>query len=270
LESQVFGAHTFGFAFHQDAEATIDALIAHGFSTLELMATPPHYNPWSASPALQSRLRSRIERADIRLLALDFASSDINLASPAPEVIDFAVESYFALIERSAELGAEAICVGSGRRHMLLPKVNTALFPGFRAAFERIFERANRAGLKTLIENHPQGLLASAHAIRDFIAAGGYEGCGVIYDVANGFAIGENPVEGLQTLGDLTRIVHLSDAPSGQWRHDAIGSGDIDFAAILAHLDTAGFREPIVLEILADDPMAGLVDGSARLQDLPS
>ena len=86
----------------------------------------------------------------------------------------------------------------------------------------------------------------------------------------NGFAIGENPVEGLQTLGDLTRIVHLSDAPSGQWRHDAIGSGDIDFAAILAHLDTIGFREPIVLEILADDPMAGLVDGSARLQDLPS
>lgn len=265
---QRFGAHTFGFAFECDAETAFARLIEQGFTTLELMATPPHFNPWSSPPHVQARLRRMIEDAGGRLLALDLASSDINLASPAPEVVDFSVESYGALIDRAGEMGAEAICVGSGRRHMLLPNVNATLMPGFQAAFERIHARALKAGLTVLIENHPQGLLASAEAIRAFIRDNGYPETGVIYDVANALAIGEEATNGLTTLDDLTQIVHLSDSPRGAWRHDAIGTGDIDFAAILTHLGRAGFSGPIVLETMAPDPMAALLDGAQRLEAL--
>lgn len=265
---QPFGAHTFGFAFECDAETAFARLIEQGFTTLELMATPPHFNPWSSPPAVQARLRRKVEDAGGRLLALDLASSDINLASPAPEVVDFSVQSYQALVDRAAELGAEAICIGSGRRHMLLPNVNATLMPGFQAAFERIHARALKSGLRVLIENHPQGLLASAGAIRSFIESKGYPDTGVIYDVANALAIGEEATDGLTTLGDLTAIVHLSDSPRGAWRHDAIGTGDIDFAAILAHLARSGFQGPVVLETLAPDPMAALIDGVRRLNAL--
>jgi sugar phosphate isomerase/epimerase len=266
VPKQRFGAHTFGFAFDCNAEAAFVRLIEHGFTTIELMATPPHFNPWSSPLQVQARLRRMIEDAGGRLLALDLASSDINLASPAPEVVDFSVESYGALVDRASELGAEAICIGSGRRHMLLPDVNAALMPSFQAAFERIHARAVKAGLTVLIENHPQGLLASADAIRAFIRAGGYSETGVIYDVANALAIGEPATDGLTTLGDLTRIIHVSDSPKGAWRHDAIGSGDIDFTAILAHLGRTGFSGPVVLETLAPDPMAAMLDGARRLE----
>ncbi|OYU47952.1 MAG: hypothetical protein CFE31_13125 [Rhizobiales bacterium PAR1] len=265
---QPFGAHTFGFAFDCDAETAFMRLIEHGFTTLELMATPPHFNPWSSPPAVQARLRRRVEDAGGRLLALDLASSDINLASPAPEVVDFSVHSYDALVDRAVELGAEAICVGSGRRHMLLPDVNATLMPSFQAAFERIHVRALKSGLRVLIENHPQGLLASAEAIRTFIEDNSYPDTGVIYDVANALAIGEEATDGLTTLGDLTAIVHLSDSPRGSWRHDAIGTGDIDFATILTHLGHSGFQGPVVLETLAPDPMAALMEGACRLKAL--
>ena len=263
---QRFGAHTFGFAFDCDAETAFARLIEQGFTTIELMATPPHFNPWSSPPAVQAHLRQMIENAGGRLIALDLASSDINLASPAPEAVDFSVQAYGALVDRAAELGAEAICVGSGRRHMLLPNVNATLMPSFQAAFERIHARALKAGLKVLIENHPQGLLASAGSIQTFIQHNGYPETGVIYDVANALAIGEDAMVGLAALGDLTQIVHLSDSPKGAWRHDAIGTGDIDFATILAYLGRTGFAGPIVLETLASEPMSALLDGTRRLE----
>jgi deoxyribonuclease-4 len=54
----------------------------------------------------------------------------------------------------------------------------------------------------------------------------------VIYDVANAVAINGDPVAGLETLWPRLGIVHLSDSPKGQWRHDPIGTGAVDFAAI--------------------------------------
>jgi len=41
------------------------------------------------------------------LLALDLASSDINLASPSADVVDFAVDAYARGIDRGAELWRE-------------------------------------------------------------------------------------------------------------------------------------------------------------------
>ena len=98
-----------------------------------------------------------------------------------------------------------------------------------------------------------------------FIAAEGYADVKVIYDVANAFAIGEDPVAGLAALGDLVRIVHLSDAPIGQWRHDRVGSGDIDFAAIATALQSRLYTHHVVLEILCDTPAEGLAEGVAEL-----
>ena len=47
-----------------------------------------------------------MDRHGMSLLALDLASSDINLASPSADVVDFAVDAYARGIDRAAELGA--------------------------------------------------------------------------------------------------------------------------------------------------------------------
>src|SRR5262249_14201505 len=156
-----------------------------GYRTIQLMATPPHFDPWVEDATRTRRIRALIERHGLSLLALDLASSDINLASPAPHVVDFAVASYEATIDRAAELGARWICVGSGRRHALLAKANDRLMVSFRAAFARIHDKATRAGIPVILENHPQGLLASAADIVRFLDDEGYAEMPVIYDVAN-------------------------------------------------------------------------------------
>jgi deoxyribonuclease-4 len=135
----------------------------------------------------------------------------------------------------------------------------------FRPAFREIVAEARRQGVGVALENHPQGLLADAVTIRDFLDSEGYADVSVIYDVANAVAIGEDPVEGLATLQARISLVHLSDSPPGQWRHDPIGSGAIDFAAIGRELKRQAYDGPVVLEILSDTPLEHLLDGIRRL-----
>ena len=230
------------------------------------MATPPHYDPWTEELGVTKRLRSILDRHDISLLALDLASSDINLASPSSDVVDFAVDAYTRTIDRAAELGAKWVCVGSGRRHALLAKANDRLMETFRPAFARIHAKAQARDIGIILENHPQGLLADAKTIADFLDAEGYSSIAVIYDVANAFAIDEDPVAGLETLWSRLGIVHLSDSPKGQWRHDPIGTGDIDFAAIGVMLNSKDYEGAVVLEILSNTPLGALIDGVAALE----
>lgn len=130
----------------------------------------------------------------------------------------------------------------------------------------RIHAKAEQRGIGIILENHPQGLLADAKTIAGFLDAEGYSSVPVIYDVANAFAIGEDPVAGLATLWARLGIVHLSDSPRGQWRHDPIGTGAIDFSAIATFLGDKGFEGAVVLEILSDAPLQGVIDGVASLR----
>jgi sugar phosphate isomerase/epimerase len=262
------GAHTFGFTWDCPAEAAIERLAEAGYRTIQLMASPPHFDPWIEDAGRTRRIRALFERHGLSLLALDLASSDINLASPASHVVDFAVDAYAATIDRAVELGARWICVGSGRRHALLAEANARLMPSFREAFARIHDKAQRAGVPIILENHPQGLLASAADIVRFLDAEGYAEMPVIYDVANAFAIGEDPVEGLKSLWPRLGIIHLSDSPKGQWRHDPIGSGEIDFAAIAVLLRDRNYAGSTVLEILSGQPLDDLRAGAAALKRL--
>ena len=258
-------AHSFGFVWQESAEASFEHIAEAGFTQVQLMATPPHFDPWHEDAARTRRLRAILERSGMELLAADLASSDINLASASRDVVAFSVDAYRRAIARCAELGARWICVGSGRRHALLANANAELMRGFRPTFHAIVEEARRQGLGVILENHPQGLLADAAAIDRFLREEGLDDVLVIYDVANAIAIGEDPVDGLRLLGPRLGIVHVSDSPAGQWRHDPIGSGVIDFAAIGAALAALGFAGSAALEILSDDPLAGLVDGAHAL-----
>lgn len=258
-------AHTFGFVWQESAEAALEAIASAGFRHVQLMAAPPHFDPWRGDAARTARLRDLIVRYGLELLAGDLASSDVNLASASAEVTGFSVDAYKRLIARCAELGAAAVCVGSGRRHALLAKANDRLMESFRPAFQEIVAEARRHGLSVGLENHPQGLLADAGSIGRFIEEEGYGDVTVIYDVANAVAIGEDPVEGLATLASHLSIVHLSDSPAGQWRHDPIGSGAIDFGAIGRELRRQGYNGPVALEILSEAPLQGLLDGARKL-----
>lgn len=262
------GAHTFGFVWHCGPEEAFDALAAIGIRYVQLMATAPHFDPFVTDVPRTNRLRNILARNGQTAIALDLASSDVNLASPSNDVRRFAFDAYARAIARAASIGMQWVCIGSGRRHGLLPNVNAQLMDPFRRVFADLRREAERQGVQLILENHPQGLLHTAELMADFLDREGHADLPVIYDVANAAAVGEDPVEGLTRLGKKTRIVHLSDAPNGRWGHDPIGSGDIDFARIGQALVASKFDGYVVLEILCDHPAEGIADGAARLRGM--
>jgi sugar phosphate isomerase/epimerase len=260
-----WGAHTFGFVWHSDADDALRAIGQAGFRHVQLMATPPHFDPWTQDADRTRRLRSVLDHFGMDLVALDLASSDINLASPSHDVVSFSLDAYRRAIDRCRELGARSICVGSGRRHGLLPRANERLMETFRTAFAQIVDTAEREGVQVILENHPQGLLADAAAIASFLDGEGYRDMPVIYDVANAFAAGENPADGIVSLGARIAVVHLSDTPRGKWHHDPISTGAIDFHTIAAALRQISFEGKLVLETMSDDTLNDLVLGREYL-----
>jgi deoxyribonuclease-4 len=251
----VLGAHTFGFLWGCLADEALERLGEAGLRHVQLMAPPPHYDPWTQVPALTRRLGSILERHGMSLLALDLASSDINLASPSVDVVDFAVDAYARAIDRAAELGAKWICVGSGRRHTLPAQANDRRWRRFVPRSLESTPRRSSAVSASSWRIILRVCLLMRVRLPAFRTRKGYSSIPVIYDVANAFAIDEDPVAGLETLWSRLGIVHLSDSPPGQWRHDPIGSGAIDFSAIAAFLGSKKFEGAVVLEILSD-PLA--------------
>ncbi len=262
----VLGAHTFGFVWKTDAVSAFEAIASRGFRRVQLMATPPHFDPWQADVVRTADLRRILDRSGLELIAIDLSSSDINMASPSRDVVAFAVDAYRRAIDRAAELGARWICIASGRRHPLVPEADTRLMASYEDAFGCVYSAAKRQGIGVVLENHPQGLLATAQSMVQFLTRGGYGDVQVVYDVANALAAREDPVAGLEILGSRVGILHLSDTPSGQWRHDAIGSGDVDFGAIGGWVTRSGYAGDVVLEILAEDAIGELTRGVAKLR----
>lgn len=259
------GAHTFGFVGRSTAEEAFAELGDAGIRRVQLMAAPPHFDPWRADAGRTARLAHRLAAQGIEILALDLASHDVNLASLSADVTAFAVDAYGRAAERAAELGARALCIGSGRRHALMPRDDPRPSDVFRRAFADLLETTTRLGLRLVLENHPQGMAATAEEIATLLERDGDASVGVVWDVANAVAAGEAPEAGFARLGRRIEIVHLSDTPVGAWRHDPIGSGDIDFTAVRDAARAADFAGPMVLEILAPDPLAGIVRGAERL-----
>ena len=261
------GAHTFGLAWEADAAEAIARLADEGFTRFQLMAIPPHLDVRTADATTLTRIRDAVASVDGEILSIDLPSTDVNAGSTTREVVALTVELYVAAIELAAAIGSRWVTLLAGRRHALLPPPDDRLLAIVTDAFDRLVPVAERLGVRLLLENHPQSLTPTAAGVASLLTAQGYPLVDALYDVANGAAVGEDPASGLATLAPHLGLVHLSDAPEGEWRHDRVGSGDVDFDAVRAQLETSGFEGPAVVEVISANAVADLVSSRRFLED---
>jgi sugar phosphate isomerase/epimerase len=164
-------AHTFGLVWQHDVVQAVELLAERGFSSIEILAMPPHLDSRNFSADTKRRLLAALGRAGIRVLALDLPSNDINLGSTAAEVVNFTVESYIALLQVASDLQSRWMVVLPGRRHGLLPPPDDRLIDVVRSAFDRLSPIAEKLGVRLLLENHPQSLLPDARSIAAFLTS---------------------------------------------------------------------------------------------------
>ena len=107
---------------------------------------------------------------------------------------------------------------------------------------------AGKKGLTLLIETRANDVFSSADAVVNILKESGASNGGVILDVAHVHAGKEYLALVIPKLGDLIKLVHLSDNDGTQAYHYSPGMGNIDFEAVIRSLKSIGYDGYLVVD----------------------
>ncbi|GMG83151.1 sugar phosphate isomerase/epimerase [Paralimibaculum aggregatum] len=262
-----YGLNLYGYTFGHTAAEALRAAAAMGFRRVELMMFPGHLWPPEMGAADRRALAGVLAETGIAVTSVNQPNIDINLAAAAPEARELSLTLVQRMIETAGEFGGRYVILGPGKINPLMPMPKGERLGHFHRALDRLLPIARGHGVQVLVENMPFTFLPDAAGLMDAVEAYGSDELGVIYDVANGFFIGEALAPALARIGDRLRLVHASDTGRKVYRHDPVGRGEMDFAAIGETLAAAGWAEQPVLEIigLSDNLDAEMLESAAAL-----
>jgi L-ribulose-5-phosphate 3-epimerase len=248
-----FAVNTFSYIWDRSFADTADHLADQGYRAFEVLLTAPHLWPSDCDATARRDLVRRLDARGLRVVSLNIGGFDNNLASPGADVRATSVALMGAAIDLAGDLGGADLVLSPGTARALSAPPKTWMVDWFHQAMETLVPRAEARGVRLLIENIPYAFLPDVVGIMDAID-GLPATVGVVYDVANGVYIREDPVAAIERIGDRLHLVHLSDTPLDVWRHAPVGQGVVPFGDIGAALRRVGYAGPNVLEIISDDP----------------
>lgn len=248
-----FGINTYSYTQSMPAATCVRTLAERGVNAVELMFFPGHLWFTDAGPTLRE-LRSTIESSGMSLVTLNTPNIDLNIAAATTEMREYSLAINIEYLRVAGELGAQALILGPGKPNPLFPMPRETMEEHFFRALDRLLPTAENHGVEIWVENMPFAFLPGLSELMASLDRYGADAIGIVYDVANAHFIGEDPVAGIHQVGSRLRLVHLSDTSRSVYRHDAVGLGDVDFAAIMPHLNGPGLGHPPMLEIIAPAP----------------
>jgi L-ribulose-5-phosphate 3-epimerase len=226
-----------------------------GLNDFDLMAVPGHLWPDELTSSQRRALREALEAADIRVESLNLPSVDQNLASCIPEVRAYAVNVYARTLELAADIGARNVVVVPGRVGALLPPALEHSLGWLEDGFAKLLRVAEHADQRLYVEMIPLSPIRTVDRLIPFLDRfGNHPRLLVAYDVASAEFVGEDQLDALRRIGTRLGQTHLSDSTRTTWRHDKVGLGTVDFAAILEALRAADFSGVNILEIISTTP----------------
>jgi sugar phosphate isomerase/epimerase len=261
------GVNTMSFMWRSSAREALETLARHGYRRFEVMAQPPHLDPFMDRSQLHQLARF-LRDAGLTVETINLPSLDQNLAAASPQMRDYTVRLFERLIAVAEALGAKAIITVTGRVNPLITPPRNDLETWFGEAFERVLRAAEPTGVQLWLENIPMGVYPRADQLAAFAERVSSPTVGICYDIANAHFIGEDPVAGLEHVRSRLKIVHLSDTGRETWRHDPVGQGSCDFVGFGRKLQEIGYSGTSMLEIVADPAVEGIVGSHRKLVPL--
>jgi len=245
-----FGVNTYSYTQSMSGADCLRHLADLGVTAFELMCYPGHLWVTDSRETL-AEIRKVIEVNGLRLMSLNAPNIDINIGSANVEMRAFSRQNNLRVLRLAENLGAEGIILGPGKANPLFPLPSDVLEGHFFRALDELAPVAERSERKIFVENMPFAYLPSARGVMDTLDRYGNDDIEVCYDVANGHFIGENPVDGIATCATRLGLLHVSDTTRAAFRHDAIGTGDLDVAPLPAAIKKSGLNKPILLEVIS-------------------
>lgn len=267
-EDARFGINTYSYILREDALGCALRWAEKGFCAFEIMMHPGHL--WPAETGAETRrvIRRALEQSRLRLVTLNMPNVDLNVAATTAEMRAYSHGIIEGIVQLAGDLGAEGVVVGPGKANPLMPGPRERLTSYFLAALERLAPVAARSGTELWVENMPFSFLPDAPSIMSVLDRYGDPTIGMVYDLANGYFIHEDPAAGLAAVRKRLKLVHISDTPLESYRHSAIGTGTLPSAGVPDLLRDSGYNDVLMLEIVADEPDAAILDSCERLKAL--
>lgn len=262
-----YAVNTYSYTLSSRAVDCVRHLAQLGVDKIELMMAPTHF--WvDATTAQIAELRGALATEGVAALSMNASHMDLNLASASPEMRQYTMALNEGMIRIAGELGIKGFIVGPGKPNPLHPLPHAVLEGYFFKALDRLLPLAQACGVQLWVENMPFSFLKTVQLIDTSLASYGATEIGLCYDVANAHFIGARPEDDIIFLANKIDLIHISDTGTDVFKHDAIGLGTVDFAAIAAALTRIDYQQPIALEIISATPDHDLVTAAQYLKNL--
>lgn len=232
------------------------------------MMYPGHLWPAHVGKQERRQLKDFMDGNGLRVRTLNMPNIDLNIAAATLEMREMTLAILRGVVDLAGDLGADGVVIGTGKSNPLFPMERPRMVEHFHQALDQLVPHAHEKGTAIFVENMPFGFLPRIDEMLQAIDQYADPRIGVVYDVANGHFMKEDPCEGLRASASRLRMVHLSDTNQSVYRHDAVGLGTVDFGALPAVLDEIGFQDKAVLEIIDRDPDQAIAASVRALDEL--
>ena len=254
-----YSINTYPYTSRYTALACIAHLSDLGFSAFEMMLMPGHFWPSLAGAAERKAIESLLATRGLQMETINQPNLDINLAALSPECRDYSCAVVSSAMELAADWGAQGVVINPGKANPVLPPTMELLADRFRSSLDILVPRADKLGIRLIVKNHPLSWLYRGDDLLAFFDEYGWSNISLGYDVANAVFAREDVVDTLPRLLGRLAAVYAADTPLEEFRHDAAGGGAVPFAPIAKALAAAGYAGPTILEVIAHDPDAALL-----------
>lgn len=260
-------ANTYSYLLSHSLEACASELAEAGFARIEAMLGPGHLWPDALDQRKRAALRHCLEELGIEVVTLNQPNLDLNLVSRDVGMRAHSLHRFEQAVLLAADLGCARVVVGPGKANPLLPSPSDQLAVWLVEALEALQRVALRNGVRILLENMPFAFLPRLDDLLGFLRRVEGLDVGLVYDIANGWFVGEDPVAALARGADAIDVVHISDTGRDRYAHAPIGEGTVPWRDIgLAYPLPAGV--PVVAEIVSANPGPDLVEAFVALRGL--
>ena len=265
---EYFGVNTYSFTLKYTALKTLEVLAAKGFRHFELMMFPGHLWPIGIDGGEIKSLIEYIKANGLKIGTLNMPNVDMNIASAMPEVRATTLKMLRSIIELAGELQVDGVVLGPGKPNPLMPMPKSQMMAYFYSALSELVPLAADCGTSIFVENMPFAFLPRIAELVKSVEQFGDDRVGIVYDVANGYFVGEDPEEALRVCAPRLRVVHLSDTTRTVYTHSSVGLGSVDFEGVSRGLSRIGYSGPLVLEIISDAGVGAIIDSARSLHGL--
>ena len=259
------GMSTYSYVYRMTALEACLHLARFGYREFELVLMPPHIWPPEMSKRQRKEFARRLSDEGLRITSFCYPTLDNNFTSPNKHIRRQTVDDYKAMLDVAAEWDVPLMSLLPGRVLSFFPPPRDWMMKWLVDATAELAPYAHRLGVALAMENVPFTFLPKVRDVLGALDLIGDPKVGMLFDVANAFYAGDDPVKGLRLAADRLALVHLSDTTRTVFRHDPIGKGAVDFPAVAKTLREIGFEGASMFELVITDADKHLAQSNARL-----